>query len=190
MVRSEIEEAVRREMQPYRDSLIGNLVGIIQDCQDRVFRAYREGLDAEGDMRLPPSIDVHNPDPQQNRPDQRRNIAKLQEESDFLDAVFNHPPPIQDTGDFLEPIDMSNQTLSFSANNHVFSDSGYASEMLCNCPAPCSCFATTISSSSNWCVSQGNNESEETFPWQLGSESFDNISGMGVNIEDRVSFDF
>jgi hypothetical protein len=40
MVNSEIEEAVRREMQPYRDSLIGNLVGIIQDCQDRVFHAY------------------------------------------------------------------------------------------------------------------------------------------------------
>jgi hypothetical protein len=177
MVRSEIEEAVRREMQPYRDSLIGNLVGIIQDCQDRVFRAYREGLDAEGDMRLPPSIDVGDLDLLQNRPDQRQNIAKLQEESDFLGAVFNHPPPIQDTGGFFDP--MPNQTLSFSADNHVFSDSGYASEMLCNCLVPCSCFTTTVSSSSNWCLSQGDNESEETFPWQLGNESFDNISGIG-----------
>jgi hypothetical protein len=179
MVRSEIEDAVRREMQPYRDSLIGNLVGIIQDCQDRVFRAYREGLDAEEDVRLPPSIDADDPEPLQNHPDQRQNILKLQEESNFLDAVFNHPPPIQDTGGFLELFDMHNQTLSFPANNHVFSDSGYASEMLCNCPGPCSCFTTTISSSRDWCVSQGDNESEGTFPWQLGSESFDTSSGMG-----------
>jgi len=179
MVKSEIEEAVRREMQPYGDSLIGNLVGIIQDCQDRVFRAYREGLDAEEDMCLPPSIEVDDSDPLQNHPDQRQNTPKLQEESDFLDAVFNHPPPIQDTGGFLEPFDMHNQNLSFSANNYVVSDSGYASEMLCKCPGPCNSFATTISSSSNWCVSQGDNESEGTFPWQLGSESFDNISGMG-----------
>src|SRR6201999_4572592 len=82
MVRSEIEEAVRREMHPYRDSLIGNLVGIIQDCQDRAFRAYREGLDVETDIHLPPSVDTHDREPLQSYPNQRPNIPKLQEESD------------------------------------------------------------------------------------------------------------
>jgi hypothetical protein len=182
MVRSEIEEAVRREMQPYRDSLIGNLVGIIHDCQDRVFHAYREGLDMETDMRLPSSVDAddaHDCEPLQSYPSQRQVIPKLQDESDFLDAVFNLPPPIQDTGGFLEPFDMHNQTPSFSANDHVFSDSGYASGVLCNCPGPCSCFTTSITSSSNWCLSQGDNESEGIFPWQLGSDGFDISSGLG-----------
>jgi hypothetical protein len=86
MVRGEVEEAARREMQPYRDSLIGNLVGIIQGCQDRVFRAYREGLDVEADMRLPPSVDAHDREMLQSYPNHRQNLPKLQEESDFLDA--------------------------------------------------------------------------------------------------------
>ncbi|KAH6675858.1 putative resistance to glucose repression protein 1 [Halenospora varia] len=51
LVRSNIEEVVRRETQPLEAALIGSLVGIIQDCQDRVFRAYREtqGMETDDD---------------------------------------------------------------------------------------------------------------------------------------------
>jgi hypothetical protein len=73
LVRFNIEEVVRRDMQPLEASLIGNLVGIIRDCQDRVFRSYRETqrrrdegeIPARGEVQggfLGPSSDLMNSD--------------------------------------------------------------------------------------------------------------------------------
>lgn len=42
LARSNIEEIARRDMQPLEASWIGGLVGAIQDCQNRLFRAYHE----------------------------------------------------------------------------------------------------------------------------------------------------
>ncbi|EHL02835.1 putative Resistance to glucose repression protein 1 [Glarea lozoyensis 74030] len=50
LVRSNIESVVRHETQPLEAALIGNLVSIIQDCQDRVFRSYRETQGFDHDM--------------------------------------------------------------------------------------------------------------------------------------------
>src|SRR5271168_53598 len=58
LVRSNIEEVARRDMQPLEASLIGSLVGIIQDCQDRVFRAYRESQRVDEGIEVPPTEDL------------------------------------------------------------------------------------------------------------------------------------
>ena len=42
LARSNIEEIAHRDMLALEASWIGSLVGVIQDCQDRLFRAYRE----------------------------------------------------------------------------------------------------------------------------------------------------
>jgi hypothetical protein len=58
LIRSNIEEVARRDMQPLEASLIGSLVGIIQDCHDRVFRAYRESQRVDEEIEVPPTEDL------------------------------------------------------------------------------------------------------------------------------------
>jgi len=160
MVRAEVQAIVCKEIQPFEESLAGRVVGIVRNCQDRAFRAYREGSDAEEDMRLPPSVVPDGPTFQE------QEEANMQEEesskhlnSQFIDAVFTHPPSIQDEDHFLD-FQARNELLPCPAHNS-FSDSGYASEMWCNCPGPCSCTATSFSSSSDFCHSHGMHDSEE-----------------------------
>jgi hypothetical protein len=131
LVRSNIESVVRRETQPLEASLIGSLVSIIQDCQDRVFRSYREAQGIEHEARTParsstasPSIAIPSHDPHDFRDD-----------LDFLDAAFQSPAT-----------SMSQATPSFQQLDSVvrpevlgFSDSGYASEPFCYCTNACTC---------------------------------------------------
>jgi hypothetical protein len=56
LVRFNIEEVVRRDMQLLEASLIGNLIGIIRDCQDRVFRSYRETQRRRDEVEMPMRI--------------------------------------------------------------------------------------------------------------------------------------
>lgn len=190
MVRGAIEDAIRREMQPFGDSLIGNLVGIIQDCQDRIFRAYREGTDSKGDMRLPPSIDSDDLESPQSHPpaeDQTHPDPRVQEEPDFLAALFNHPPSIQDPGIYFAPFEANNQVPTLPTNN-VFSDSGYSSEMLCTSPGSRSGFATTISSASDGIAVQRATEADELFQWQAESQDWIQAPEWDANGEDYFVF--
>jgi hypothetical protein len=152
LVRSSIEEVVRRETQPLEASLIGSLVGIIQDCQDRVFRSYHEmrGVD-DVQIEMPPSIESESAGvnvASVNRYEMI-GIAQLPHvnlPSDFLDAVFKAPPARN--SEALTPMlrnDEMQNNLSGLAGDLMISDSGYGSEHLhlCNYPVPCGCASSS-----------------------------------------------
>jgi hypothetical protein len=137
LVRSNIEEVVRRETQPLEAALVGSLVGIIQDCQDRVFRAYREtqGVDPEMATQaiLPPS---NTTSPSMPRVTWAEDWAtnRLPSQSNFLDAAFEAPLRTEQPAPDLLRLGQAEQP-----RQEVFSDSGYTSEPCCNCQGPCSC---------------------------------------------------
>ncbi|KAG9233783.1 putative resistance to glucose repression protein 1 [Amylocarpus encephaloides] len=130
LVRSNIESVVRRETQPLEAALIGNLISIIQDCQDRVFRSYRETQGI--------SHQISTPLPATMPPTEAlwaSDATEFREDLDFLDAAFQAP---QTTSALATP---SFQQLDgcIRPNTLIFSDSGYASELICNCQNHCSC---------------------------------------------------
>jgi hypothetical protein len=115
-------------------ALIGNLVSIIQDCQDRVFRSYRETQGFDPDMTSPVLPSTTSPSESrltQDTPDFRDDL-------DFLGSAFQAPatsstqatPSFQQFDSLLRP-----EAL-------LFSDSGY-SEPICYCTVACSCGKVT-----------------------------------------------
>jgi hypothetical protein len=146
LVQSSIEEIVRRDLQPLEASLIGNLVGIVQDCQDRLFRSYRETRAAAGEMESPlvfQSEPIIAPGASTVIINHGLDSQDGHQRSESLDAMFKPVPPVTDT-DFpaliLEDFRAQNTYLSAPIDMHN-SDSGYGSEQLqlCNCPGECSC---------------------------------------------------
>jgi hypothetical protein len=131
LVRSNIESVVRRETQPLEAALISNLVSIIQDCQDRVFRSYREAQGIDHEMHTPYRPSITSPSEAMWTPD----ASDFRGDLDFLDAAFQAPatsrtqatPNFQQLDSILRPDPL------------VFSDSGYASEPFCHCIGPCDC---------------------------------------------------
>ncbi|KAE9378798.1 hypothetical protein N431DRAFT_553166 [Stipitochalara longipes BDJ] len=152
LVRSNIEEAVRREMQPLEASLVNNLVGIIQDCQDRVFRSYRETQGLCAEPQIQQSIDpeaalsLMPPDGHQDGlgSSSRPLNTSSGPQSNFIDTIFRTPPQSSESilSD-LAGID-SRSHLAMQSSDVFLSDSGYASEQLqlCGCSGPCSCGIT------------------------------------------------
>jgi hypothetical protein len=140
LVRSNIEEIVHRELQPLEASLIGSLVGIIQDCQDRVFRVYRETQGMDIEIGMPPSISIENSfsfTPHTPNDEAYSNATEgqpLDQKSEFLDATFQ-PPASRGSGSiFPEILENENQNgLIRSSGDMVTSDSGYATEQLQTC---------------------------------------------------------
>jgi hypothetical protein len=120
--------------------LTGSLVGIIQDCQDRVFRAYREsqGVDQELVPRTasPPENTVSSAPPP---PTWAEDWAadRLPFQSNFLDAAFEAPIRTEQTSPDLLGFGQAPESGSAS-----YSDSGYASEPRCNCKEPCNCLVS------------------------------------------------
>jgi hypothetical protein len=137
-------------MQPIEGSLIGSLVEIIQDCQDRVFRAYRETIGGD-EADIPPIVSMEPltvlPSPEHEIDLSRESLLDQDyHPTEFLDAIFRpapHQSPEQYEPDLreLEPPDC------IPLVDNAFSDSGYgASEQHCNCQGPCTCLGTTTSS--------------------------------------------
>ncbi|KAF4632584.1 hypothetical protein G7Y89_g5539 [Cudoniella acicularis] len=155
LVRTNIEEVVRRETRPLEAALIGSLVGIIQDCQDRVFRAYREtqGMETDG-MTSPKTLDTIASSSTAQPENVWTPTTQTQQDSGLLDAAFHapsptsteHQDPVPDFQRFRSSIE------SEKPNNHatlVFSDSGYGStsEPICCCHGACHCSRSNSSSS-------------------------------------------
>ena len=173
-------------MQPFEASLVGSVVGIIQDCQDRIFRAYRQEMcndDDDDDVQMQPSIDM---EPIESLPpcDSGFNEGQMSEDqyqpsggSAFLDAVFQHPPPLQSMDQCASALPAFNELPNTHLTNDIiFSDSGYASEQMCNCPGPCVCLSRTTSSESRDAGStdlQNGDVRDGNFQWHDWSESFD-----------------
>jgi hypothetical protein len=133
-------------MQPLEASLIGSLVGIIQDCQDRVFGAYREAQRVDDEIEIPPSEDnaaLAQLDPAEDGM-LRQSLNSYSLHSEFLDMVFE--PPRTQVPETMVPIFQKKPPLSNSpgpsvANDTIFLDSGYSNERLecCHCNGHCSC---------------------------------------------------
>ena len=146
LVQSSIEEIARRELQPLEASLIGNLVGIIQDCQDRLFRSYRETRAGDDEMESPPVFESEptiSPRASMAVTNHASNSQDGHQWSESLDAMFQPVPPTLDTElptSILQDFRTQNTYFSPPTDTHN-SDSGYGSEQLqlCNCPGECSC---------------------------------------------------
>jgi hypothetical protein len=138
-------------MQPLEASLIGSLVGIIRDCQDRVFRSYRETQRRRDEVDMPATINseisatLGNLDPADN--DLRANsLDQHLQLSRFVGDVFQ-PRPAQNVNfGFQLPARGEVQGSFLGPSSDLMnSDSGYASEQVqfCDCPGPCNCVGTS-----------------------------------------------
>jgi hypothetical protein len=135
-------------------------------------------IDMETDAGLPPSEVVYT--------GMQSNQNQYQS-SHFLDAVFQHPPPLNSTCQYPPPLCAVDQlhTSTQSTTGTVLSDSGYASEQLCNCLGPCICLARTISSQSQEATAVESRRIDaraEDFQWHdwvdnLGWNHMDEIDG-------------
>lgn len=137
LVRSNIEEVARRDMQPIEASLVSNLVGIIQDCQDRVFRSYREAQNLGGDIDMPQNDErIELAPPALLASTESGMSGQLltcyPEHSQFVDTVFEPPLP-QDGPETAIAMIESNTSpsgfyIQYARSDITHSDSGYASE--------------------------------------------------------------
>jgi hypothetical protein len=146
LVRSNIEEAVRREMQPLEASLISNLVEIVQDCQDRVFRSYRETRGVSGELQMPTSIDaeatVSSTPPENMGGSNSGSLDRASHpQSNFIDTIFEPPPHSSESISTTLAERDSRGNLQIQSNDVFLSDSGYSSEQLqlCGRLGPCNC---------------------------------------------------
>jgi len=148
LVRTNIEDVVRRDMQPLEAALIGNLVGIIQDCQDRLFRGYRQMRGEGTDASASPMMDLATASFSSASNQNSMPSNDFHQQSQLLAAAFQPLPPASD----LETnIPLRHQQSMTDLRHHpsldmILSDSGYASELphFCDCPGPeCNCSGGT-----------------------------------------------
>ena len=181
LVRASVLEVFSREMQPVEASLIANLVDTIQECQARIFRSYSQKLSEDQEADLPSSSMA---DPATGRilpsPQFQTDEGNSIQTPCFLNAAFQQPPDVQDTGfepNFPTPDSIhSLHTFNLvdislvSPGNKVFSDPSYDSERSFNCQYRCSSSGTTIGSQgqvgcSN-CPAEGTGDRGDSFGWQ------------------------
>lgn len=146
LVRTNIEDVVRRDMQPLEAALIGNLVGIIQDCQDRLFRGYRQMRGEGTEASTSPMMDLASvPFSSASNSTRISPPEHLQQQSHLLESSFQAPPPASSNLATEAPLihpDRAGNLHHQPSLDMILSDSGYASELphFCDCPGPeCSC---------------------------------------------------
>lgn len=145
LVRTNIEDVVRRDMQPLEAALIGNLVGIIQDCQDRLFRGYRQMRGEGTEASASPMMDLASASFSSASNQHPIPSGNDLQQSQLLAAAFQPPPPA--ASDFDTSIPLRRQPSIRDLRHQqsldmILSDSGYASELphFCDCPGPeCTC---------------------------------------------------
>lgn len=147
VVRRNIEEAVRREMGPLESSLIGNLVGIVQDCQDMVFRSYRQAQGLSDELSPPPSTTPLPALPHGPQNELTVESTRNGQQSGLISTMFCAPPSQTTDSMSSTPLldEVQSRTTTPSTNGvQSDADSGYASEQvqLCGCCGPCSCSST------------------------------------------------
>jgi hypothetical protein len=153
MVRRSIEAV----LQPVETSLVGNLVNIIQECQDTLFRTYLKNSDETVQTRsvLPNGIS-YDPIPETflnhgtQMPPPDHHLTSL------LESAYRQPPPLLNMdgeNDLYSLSRFSNSAL----HNTIPTDSAYGTEKLYNHgPAEGICPETTSNN--------GTQETMDTFP--------------------------
>jgi hypothetical protein len=142
-------------MQPFEASLISNLVSIIQDSQEEVFRSYRETQNIGDDVtevQMPPNsglnigegsilVSVASPSPFRNsdgrnstsNPRPLDQYVNLPSNNNFIDTIFSPPPPVtqlSESQSLLPTMSLTRDDLTGNLANFpkLSSDSGYSSE--------------------------------------------------------------
>jgi len=141
LVRTNIEEVLRREMQPVEASLVRNLVNTIQECQDRLFRSYFER--ARDQAPQPATVSSAATDNRETRFNANTTIERNEQQvhtepSSILQAAFEQPPAVEDMDYGSGFLDFGHREgfLSSSSGNN-FNDSAYYTDSICNFPGPC-----------------------------------------------------
>lgn len=127
-VQRNIEITVRRDSQPEEAHLVGNLVNIIHDCEDKLFQSYFEETD-----RVMRSLGILSMDPSQSS-----TVSKTEHHrSEILDAAFHQSPSQYLSSDrsSVRSSTISSAPQSTSSappstpRDRGVCDSGYASEI-------------------------------------------------------------
>jgi hypothetical protein len=179
LFRANIEEILCREMQQIAEPLLQNLDNIFRDCQDRMYRSYlestRRGQEAETDQNTSTST---SSDIQTQELHDEQDLATIHHSgswgSDFLEAILQRPPSISDLSRAMEveesTMDLARSHCPLSVNSGIISDSGYASEKICDRTATSGCPTTDASSHDHTLkdeYSVGNMKlGNEKFDWQ------------------------
>lgn len=151
LVRSKVEDVVRREMQPVEESLLANLERLIRECQHQLSSGFRETQGTEQQLEVLPLQSAVSVAESANQIDTAEKMgfsatSKDQQPSfDFFDAILQ-PPPIQEEDYVLDfsAVDeglFDNRQRTLSSNP---SDSGYVSVPHCSCEGLCRCLASVI----------------------------------------------
>ena len=135
-VHRSIEEAVRCESQPREAQLIGNLVNIIHDCEDKLFQSYFDETNL-----VMKSLGIHSVEPFTSSTGPK---ASSLHHSEILDAAF-HQPPTQHIGDYRSSLRSSpepsapqspSSVTPTTPRDTIFSKSAILSEVATTIPSP------------------------------------------------------
>ncbi|KAG9237203.1 hypothetical protein BJ875DRAFT_454343 [Amylocarpus encephaloides] len=135
MVRAEIEESLRHQMQPVQTALLAGLVDTMRECQDRLFRSF---ADQQGQPSGQPQ-DTSNEEssfadlgPTKSGEDIGDNKTQGQTtadtgQSDLLNASFLQPPPTEELD--LDQFLFSCEDRTSTSAPMISSDSAYESAL-------------------------------------------------------------
>jgi hypothetical protein len=143
LFRTRVEEVVRREMQPVEASLLGSLdlVGLLRECQEQLSRAHPSAAARDPNLDTSPNgtsgAAVGRTISQISEEGHFTTLEQGQQHPDEFFSVVPQPPPLQEGGQ--AELDLSWLNDDWQASASTFSDSGYASGLLCNCSGPCRC---------------------------------------------------
>jgi hypothetical protein len=142
LVHRSIDDAVRRDSQPKEAHLIGNLVSIIHDCQEKVYQSYVEMTDRDDNNDSIKGLGIMSTNPFQTS-NVSIDSSSEHHHSELLDAAFQ-PPPSQYISSYRSSLQSS--TVSSASEcpsiapttpgEMVFSDSGHASEIASTMTSP------------------------------------------------------
>jgi hypothetical protein len=126
--RSYLEDAVNNETQHLQEHIRSHLVSIVQDCQDRMFAAWRSKCSRRMSQAMPNRATedaMTTPTSSQEALEEKKDLDTSQHKS-MLDCIFQPPTP-QSTLQYLPDLRGSEASQPSSNKPGVsFSDSGYA----------------------------------------------------------------
>jgi hypothetical protein len=165
IVRARVVETIAQQTRPLEESMLESLMSVIRDSQEVVFRTYRDQSINSSRVPSDPNLEQRDPPsaPQPVAIGQSSQSQDLQE-PDFLTRVAQPPPALAEDlfGDFALPSVEPNGSFPGSFYDSAVDSAmhGQDFQWLCSCVGPCSCFGTTISSTSRGLEGDNVNNSE------------------------------
>ncbi|KAH8599425.1 hypothetical protein B0O99DRAFT_613860 [Bisporella sp. PMI_857] len=139
LVRADLEELLRQEMQHVEAKMLVKLVDVVQECQSRVFRLYFE-------KRMGEKCGSQQLEQQNNATSTREQDKKWTSDAstNLLTAAFEQPPLVKTNVYEASPVANNNLLVqNFVSAETIFSDSGYQDPTSCFCFGHGQCICTT-----------------------------------------------